>query len=70
MLNVANLVRTSQKNSCTMDLVIMYFPCMPFFFSQQNGSCLKISKNHLIYTELSYQEKIKTVFAAMHTLKT
>lgn len=52
-----------------MDLVIMYFPCMPFFFSQQNGSCLKISKNHLIYTKLSYQEKIKTVFAAMHTLK-
>ena len=40
-----------------------------FFFSQQNGSCLKISKNHLIYTELSYQEKIKTIFAAMHTLK-
>lgn len=45
------------------------FPMYAFFFPQQNGSCLKISKNHLIYTELSYQEKIKTVFAAMHTLK-
>lgn len=66
MLNVANLVRTSQKNSCTMDLVIMYLPCMPFFFSSTKRV---LPENYLIYTELSYQEKLKTIFAAMHTLK-
>lgn len=36
-----------------------------FFFSTKRV----LPENYLIYTELSYQEKIKTIFAAMHTLK-
>ena len=50
-----------------MVLVILYLPCMPFFFFFSTKRVLP--ENYLIYTELSYQEKIKTIFAAMHTLK-